>query len=58
MQQGFGGSKKNIKGESVHNRAVRYFLAVHKCAPVLVIRADMGRWGEDGKAVWLACEIG
>ena len=45
---GIWGSNINMKGQMVQNRAIRYFLGVHKFAPVLAITGDMG---------WEPCEI-
>ena len=45
---GIWGSNTNMKGQMVQNRAIRYFLGVHKFAPVLAITGDMG---------WEPCEI-
>ncbi|XP_064794113.1 coiled-coil domain-containing protein 90B, mitochondrial isoform X1 [Oncorhynchus masou masou] len=52
---GVWGAKRYFRKEHVHNRAVRYFLGVHKFAPILAITGDMG-W--DPCAVrWKACVV-
>ena len=55
---GIWGSNTNMKGQMVQNRAIRYFLGVHKFAPVLAIQGDMGwepcdiRWKGSMIALW------
>lgn len=34
--------KKHVKPDQIQNRAIRYYLGVHKNAPILGIQADMG----------------
>lgn len=55
---GIWGSKINVRGEMVQNRAIRYFLGVHKFTPILAITGDMGwepsevRWKGSMMALW------
>ncbi len=52
------GLKVNVTGQMVQNRAIRYFLGVHKFAPVLAVTGDMGcelceiRWKGSMLALW------
>ena len=55
---GVWGFKHYAKSESVHNRAMRYFLGVHKFTPTLAIMGDMGwepnevRWSVHMVRLW------
>ncbi len=55
---GVWGFYKNPKAEAVHNRAMRYYLGVHKFAPNLAVSGDMGwdpckvRWGIEMLRFW------
>ena len=45
---GVWGFRHFNKSVGVHNRAIRYFLGVHKFAPIAAVNGDMG---------WIPCEV-
>ena len=55
---GVWGFKQYPKSEAVHNRAMRYFLGIHKFTPTLAIMGDMGwepnevRWSMHMVRLW------